>query len=650
MSTILENLENPEINLIARQVLASRKRRKKSAPSMVDFAGAITDIDIADTMKGSSTLSLPIFDEGCALLDSGFFDADRDGKLDPIDLNYPAGSRYWWRLTQVALDDVGGADAELTMVFMERPAVYMMQHKGPVKSSRAKRTRAEFLAFLARHVKAGGGIHFVSKDLHKKQKTRKSEKTETERSVNKDGGIAKGAKIVITDWQGHDYKLKPDEIKNAEKVLDAAAEDTSAERPILALLEACIVEAPFFRNPKGGTGTSAGILQLLSSHGSLAFRRNIKNVVHLFLTKGFTGRGGAIDLAEKHKSWSPGQIAQAVQGSAFGERYEQVREGAQKVLDAYGGVSITGGTRRKNYNFQVGSQDNPHEDFWVGSNRLADEVKWAFFLDGNYLYFDPETTLIKQKPVAVIRRGDPGVVSVGDATWDNRQIATEVSITLICDPFEFRAGQVLQLEGFGPLSTGTTAKLPGRWLISETSGSRFSPSRVFTLVQPTKPAPEPAAQTISRKSQERGSEDVAPTGGWPLAKKGTFLQGPGGSGTHHRDGVWEDWNAVDLGVPKGTAVYAVADGTIGPQFGLLPGGNNKGVGRFAGLRLHLVTHDNEWYYAHLSQIAGPVIRPGAKVKSGDLLGWSGVANGVAHLHLAVKNGNPLDLLGIEGKK
>lgn len=99
---------------------------------------------------------------------------------------------------------------------------------------------------------------------------------------------------------------------------------------------------------------------------------------------------------------------------------------------------------------------------------------------------------------------------------------------------------------------------------------------------------------------------------------------------------WESENAVDLAVTKGTPVYAVADGTIGSSIGSLGSG-----GRFAGLRLHLLTAGNEWYYAHLSQLN---VKAGQHVKAGDLLGYSGEANGVAHLHLAAKNGDPLKLL------
>jgi murein DD-endopeptidase MepM/ murein hydrolase activator NlpD len=102
----------------------------------------------------------------------------------------------------------------------------------------------------------------------------------------------------------------------------------------------------------------------------------------------------------------------------------------------------------------------------------------------------------------------------------------------------------------------------------------------------------------------------------------------------HTIGNWESDNAVDIAVPTGTPVRAVADGVIGPQFGSL-----GSSGRFEGDRLHLITAHNEFYYAHLSSYAAG-IKPGTHVKKGQVLGYSGAANGVEHLHFGEKKGDP----------
>lgn len=123
---------------------------------------------------------------------------------------------------------------------------------------------------------------------------------------------------------------------------------------------------------------------------------------------------------------------------------------------------------------------------------------------------------------------------------------------------------------------------------------------------------------------------------FPLSTGGHIIGRPH-EGTHASGKNWESDNAVDYATPKGSPVYAVAAGTIGSQIGSQHSSNPL----LGGLRLHLVTTGNEFYYAHLSKL---VVKAGATVQAGQLLGYSGVANGVEHLHFAAKNGDPLKLL------
>jgi murein DD-endopeptidase MepM/ murein hydrolase activator NlpD len=135
--------------------------------------------------------------------------------------------------------------------------------------------------------------------------------------------------------------------------------------------------------------------------------------------------------------------------------------------------------------------------------------------------------------------------------------------------------------------------------------------------------------------------------GYPLARRGRLIGTPY-VGTHAKafnqaggSDNWQSENAVDIGVPKGTPVFAVGDGTISPHgLGFGPGG----AGRFAGLRLHLQTAANTWFYTHLSSFS-PGVKPGTRVSKGQRIGSSGEANGVEHLHIACLHGNPQELLG-----
>lgn len=153
------------------------------------------------------------------------------------------------------------------------------------------------------------------------------------------------------------------------------------------------------------------------------------------------------------------------------------------------------------------------------------------------------------------------------------------------------------------------------------------------LTRATRPTP------VTRRDPEvTGLPTTTPTGA-PAGTPGRILTGGKLIGTPHAGthtlGNWESDNAVDIAVPVGTPVYAPAAGTIGRQFGSL-GSSNP---RMAGLRLHLLTPGEEFYLAHLSRFA-PGLAPGQAVQAGQLLGFTGSANGVAHLHAGTRTGDP----------
>jgi len=130
---------------------------------------------------------------------------------------------------------------------------------------------------------------------------------------------------------------------------------------------------------------------------------------------------------------------------------------------------------------------------------------------------------------------------------------------------------------------------------------------------------------------------VAVKGGWAIPGRGKVIGTPF-SGTHTL-GNWESDRAIDVAMKMGSPIYSPFGGVITPQFGSLGGGG----GRFGGLRLHVRNPTNEWYGAHLSRFA-PGIHPGVRVTPGQLLGYSGIASGVEHLHEGLKYGNPFRLI------
>jgi hypothetical protein len=144
-----------------------------------------------------------------------------------------------------------------------------------------------------------------------------------------------------------------------------------------------------------------------------------------------------------------------------------------------------------------------------------------------------------------------------------------------------------------------------------------------------------------RKRVRRGRDypPLAASDHYPLATHGPLIGFPY-VGTHLLYGNWESDNAIDIAIDTGTPVLAPYPGVIGPQIGPLQTGGDP---RLLGLRLHLVTASNEFYLAHLSHLD---VHAGQHVEQGQRLGLSGSANGVEHLHLASKHGDPAPLIGL----
>lgn len=117
-----------------------------------------------------------------------------------------------------------------------------------------------------------------------------------------------------------------------------------------------------------------------------------------------------------------------------------------------------------------------------------------------------------------------------------------------------------------------------------------------------------------------------------MAKPGELIGRPG-QGTHSRSerpNNWQSDEAVDVWLYAGTRIEAVRAGVVSRRYGY---GLMAAGGRFAGYRLH-VEHPSGMvsFYHHLRTL---VAKPGQRVAAGQLLGYSGIANGSPHLHFAV---------------
>ncbi|HVY73072.1 MAG TPA: peptidoglycan DD-metalloendopeptidase family protein [Candidatus Paceibacterota bacterium] len=152
--------------------------------------------------------------------------------------------------------------------------------------------------------------------------------------------------------------------------------------------------------------------------------------------------------------------------------------------------------------------------------------------------------------------------------------------------------------------TPTVAQKPA------TSGSKASSSQTKKI-----------SNIASGKSSEPylGGSGPALAGyfSWPLAG-GVITQGLHG------------WNAVDIGAPKGTSIYAAAGGTVIVANG--SGAWNGGYGSYV-----VIQHPNgtQTLYAHMSKV---LVSPGDSVSQGDIIGKVGTTGESTgpHLHFEVR--------------
>lgn len=522
----------PDAHVIATSLVKAKKkvRRKvhghwrtvtvdKGEPKEADLASSMTGIAPDLTMQGASQLVLTLQDPTWRILDSGFFDADEDGRLDNLDVNYPDGSRHWWRLHQVSAQ----ADHVLELTLLPRIVCELMDLHGPVKVNRAKRTRAEFLKSLCAKVKDDSGeIEFYSKQLDVKQKIGEGSTTDTKPSSKappkkaaKAAGIGANAHGLVSRGS----PLTADQIRNANTILQVGEKLNAPHNALVACIYAAMGENNLVIDASNnGVFATTGVPSAYN-HGT-----DLPAQAEGWFTGGTSfANGGGIKLA--NAGHPPVQIANAVEmngvylestrvngpyagpngtGDSYAQHVPPTRiQDAEAVVAAGGGaIGATGSTTievKQPYYFEVAKD----EDYWAAMNRLAQEVGWELVVDGNRVYYDSDLTLIRQKVAAVVHRDDPTVLQ-WTYDWVNRHLATNLQLNLMSAMFEFHAGEVVLLDGFGPASTGSTAKLPGRWLINEIARSAGDQFSTLTLVQPTAPKKEPAPQVTTKTIPGRG--------------------------------------------------------------------------------------------------------------------------------------------------
>lgn len=474
---------------------------------------SITAAEVELTMEGASVLTVTVEDPHKRLLRSDTLsrwtwgdnpgDEDSwvrrgralDAKLDDLD----------FRLVKVAK-----SGTTLTLTFEDRAVAYLRQHRGALRASRTHMTRAEFVRRMVKEVKAHGGIPFFCPELHERQKVAKSRETGAKRDTV--GGLDRTG-LKVKDAAGNRYPLREGQARICERILAVAEALDAPTRATLAMVEAAMVENEFSNsgviNDPGSTsvgvfqaqyGLSAGPKGTITREQAL----DVEYMARAFLTgPGFASKGSAIELARKHPDWSAGQIAQAVEASAYPDRYDKVHDEALAIVRAYrgGGGSPNLETTRKATTFTRGKD----ETSWDAIHRLADEVNWHAFMRLGTLCYVSDEYLFRQRAQMRLVEGEQGVdVMDFDVDMGARLPVAEVNVTARADRWIARPGMVVSVRECGPAD--------GRWLVSSIRRDLLDPSGSAEIVL-RKPIPKKAepADTVTTKALSDGKASDALT-------------------------------------------------------------------------------------------------------------------------------------------
>jgi cell wall-associated NlpC family hydrolase len=459
-------------------------------------------------LDGASNLTLSLTDPAVGdpprprLLTSGIFAKAVDLDLD--DLTF--------RLADRAITDLSGVIG-LDLTFEATVVARLRTFTGAKHASRSDVTRAEFIKSLCDEA----GVPFVCPDLRLRGRiqtpdealTPAQRKAERARALNLSGkgGTAMGKTASITVKGSRATAEQLAVIQTAARAADAVRAPAKAE---LALFEALIVESGC-RNLTGGDASSVGPLQLLAIHlgGSASTRggrRDVALVCKLFLTDGFTGKGGAIAIARAHPEYNPGQVAAEVQGprADLRNRYETARSEATKMLQAFGAsgsLDPLANTSDEPEQYAVSymfkrlgreeAADNRDEDSWTCMRRLAEEVNWRLWEEAGSIYYMTDDRILRSAVEMTVEPMQDGIYSV-TARESNRRERQEVTID--CDARRWQAGPatVVEVYGYGD-------PLDGRWILSAIRRpSLWSPRTTITLQRREKALLEPAHELRTR--------------------------------------------------------------------------------------------------------------------------------------------------------
>lgn len=565
----------------------------------VDMRNSVTSADVELSIDGAHELTISVRDTHRGLQRSGIFNHALNLHIDG----------WWWRL--VRRNKTGD---DLTLTFEPRIISYLRQHTEAKKAKRGKVTRAEFILMLIRSVKKSR-IEFYCPELHKVQPITDLSRDDKARLQNRDVGLDADYRITV---QG--AKFSANQMKNLERVLDVGHK-MRVRRKLLVAAVMCVIQESRAKT-SATNGIHVGLFQQDPRYWP-ATRIPEKDAPKFYRF--------LINEDQIYPHRELGLLIDVVQGAGTPAAYSQWRDVAEDVVNHYDGSE---GSPSRDFKEAFEFKVNKKENYWATIIRLAEEVAWRAFTIRDRMIYMSEEDLFKSKSLMTLTEGKSGVDWI-DYDDDDRKEVLTCTVTCRMRMWDAPLGSVVTVKN--------NCSADGKYLVTGLRRSYFTTQGEITLRKPQHSKPEPAPQIGTMSPGKGGSvktKDLSNGLVYPLPVHGRFIAGVA---DHHKRafGNWMSDNAVDIGVPRGTNVVAVADGHITKLSGSWDGTGNSNPN---GYNVYLTTKNNVWFYTHMMSRAK--LRVGQPVQAGEYLGKSGAANGVNHLHIASQHGDPQKLLKV----
>ena len=473
--------------------LRSLKLAHKGKASL-DITESVLGGEIVRTIEGASTVTITVNDRSRAIRNSGLLGSEVDIKIDGL----------WFRLVKVSKT---GNDLRLT--FEDREVAVLRKYNKKKVATWGKTTRAAFARELVEEVKELK-IPFECPEL--KPKTVPSKKKDKSDKVAardfgygiRTPGVGDRANDSNTRLVIKGSPASKAQLENCEEVLDVGIGMVLPRKLLVASIMTIIVESSAVNVPYGDRD-SIGLFQQRPSMG-WGTKAQIMNPS--YAARKFFEEAVKVNRGDPNLTY--GELCQAVQRSAYPDRYDKHRTEAERLVTAYGisGLDSSGyGSEQANnmtawaedateYQFSRGHPKQlaggkkgwAKEDSWECLQRLAEEVNIRCFAVSGVIYFIGEPRLFASAPRARISEDSDGVDWI-DFDYDTGRPTAICTISCRLDRWEAAPGTIIEIFNNGPVN--------GRWLVSEISRSFFSDSASIKVKKPRPRLPEPKQEDLT---------------------------------------------------------------------------------------------------------------------------------------------------------